>query len=341
VPFSRGVNFSGWFQDTSFTPYQFSEQDFKNLKLLGADVVRLPLHLRTVSGGPPWYTLDPLFLEELERAVAWAEQNELYIILDNHFLGTPEEAEAMLLPVLTQLAKRFKDHSSYVLYEILNEPSGIEPDLWGEIQGKAIETIRGIDSTHTIVVGGVNNNSIKALYYLPFYKDKNLIYTFHFYSPFLFTHQGASWTSPPLTELGGVPFPAEPGRMPALPPELLGTYVEGLANYYSVEAALGSLEEELDQAELFSRTRGVPVFCGEFGAAMLSSAPEDRVRWYETAARLLDERHIARISWDYFGYFGLFNAPTDVNFKTELNVGIVRALGFTPPGTKFSSPQHE
>ena len=37
-----------------------------------------------------------------------------------------------------------------------------------------------------------------------------MIYTFHDYEPFPFTHQGATWTDPAVAPLRDVPYPSTP-----------------------------------------------------------------------------------------------------------------------------------
>ena len=339
APFSRGVNFSGWFESFSaggipFTKY--AEQDFADVKSLGVDVIRLPVRMHSMTGGSPNYTIDPLLFKFLDIAVGWAEKYEIYIIIDNHSFdpvrGLQDDIDTILIPVWTQIAQRYKDRSDYVIYEILNEPHGISDARWGEVQGMVIQTIRRIDQRHAIVVGGTDYNSIGKLSTIPRYTDANLIYTFHFYDPFLFTHQGASWGGPPvLTTLAGVPFPADQRRMPRVPSALRGTWVESsLAYSYANDASYSKLSNTLDRAVAFSRERDVPVFCGEFGVYMINSPPEDRVRWYAYVARALDRRNISRTSWDYYGGFGVFNSGSG-DFRYDLNTQIVSAMGFTPP----------
>ena len=338
APFSRGVNFSAWFETYSahsipFTKY--NEQDFANVKSLGADVVRLPIRLHSMTSGEPDYILDPLFLKFLDMAIDWAEKYDLYIIIDNHSFDpirtTDYNIDKILLPVWAQIAERYKDRTDYVVYEILNEPHGISDERWGEIQGMAIDTIRRYDPTRLIIVGGTDYNSIGKLSSIPSYSDPNLIYTFHFYDPFLFTHQGATWGEPSMASLAGVPFPAGGKRMPRFPSDLRGTWVEHAFNNYRNDAELSRLYRTLDRVVTFSRERNVPVFCGEFGVYMINSPPEDRVVWYELVTEALNRRSISWTSWDYFGGFGLFNNEGWGDFNSDLNVGVVRALGFTPP----------
>ena len=336
-PFSKGVNFSGWFdaasaQGISFTVY--TEQDFINAKSLGVDIIRLPVKFHSMTGGEPDYTLDPLLFRFLDIAVDWAEKHGIYIIIDNHSLHdggiTGDNVDEILLPVWAQVARHYKDRSDYVLYEIMNEPYGISDKRWGEIQGMAIETIRRYDGKHTIIVGGTEYNSVGKLSYIPEYTDRNLIYTFHFYDPLIFTHQGAIWASP-LEHLSGLPFPAARRRMPRINSRLRGTWVENAMLNYLKEADYSKLLDTLNRVVAFSRERDVPVFCGEFGVYMLTSPVDDRVRWYEFVSRAMDSRNIPRTSWDYYGGFGIFNTGGRGDFNSDLNTGVVRAMGFTPP----------
>jgi len=339
APFSRGFNFNWWFELYGIEEINFgryTEQDFANIKSLGADVIRLPAHFHRVTSGAPDYTIDPQFFRLLDRAVDMAEKYEIYIIIDFHFSEPGQSMEEiydrMLIPVWAQVAQRYRDRSDYVVYEILNEPMGITDRRWGELQGKVIETIRKFDTKHSIIVTGADYGPIEKLSTLPRYSDTNLIYTFHFYEPFLFTHQGADYVGPGMAYVEGIPFPPDRNRMPKFLPEFKGTWVESLYNNYSREGDPSVLYRLLDRAVAFSRQRNVPIFCGEFGVIRYNAPQEDKVRWYQLVAAALDERGISRTSWDYYGYgnFGIFNVIGG-DFNSDLNVEVVRALGFTPP----------
>jgi len=90
------------------------------------------------------------------------------------------------------------------------------------------------------------------------------------------------------------------------------------------------MRKTLDKAVAFSNERDVPVFCGEYGVFDFSSPVADRVIWYEVVTDMLNKRNIPRTSWDYFGGFGIFN-PTGKDFHSDVNVDVVRAMGFIPP----------
>lgn len=342
LPFSRGVNLTRWFESSSPRTIQFTRytiEDFRNIKSLGADVIRLPINLHAMTSGKPDYVLDPLFLEFLDQAVDMAEKTGIHIILDNHSFDpvapTDPDIERVLLKVWPQMAAHFKDRSDYVLYEVLNEPHGIDVAKWGRVQGKVVEAIRKIDSRHAIVVGAANYNNIHDLKRLPKYPDANLIYTFHFYDPMLFTHQGAAWTSPSLADLAGVPYPPDSGPIPPLPQSLKGTWwTERLANY-AKEGSFEQMKRTLDLAIQFRDERGVRLFCGEFGVYKPNSADADRIRWYRDVREYLEKTHIAWTSWDYRGGFGPFVPIEGGRFDYDLNLPLVAALGFTAPPQKI------
>jgi len=340
-PFHRGVNLTNWFQASGaqqipFT--KFTEQDFIDIKNLDCDVIRLPINLQAMTSGAPDYTFDPLFYQYLDQAVSWAEELKLHLIIDNHTfdpsVSTSTDVGPILIKEWKQLAEHYKNRSRYIYYEILNEPHGITNQLWGKIQGDVIDTIRTIDTTHTIVVGGADWNSYNDLNGLPRYSDNNLLYTFHFYDPMVFTHQGASWTSPSMVPLSGVPFPYNASKMPATPPSLKGTWVEDGLNNYKTDGSVAHLKQLLDIAIQFKNQRKVPVFCGEFGVYMENSSNKDRVYWYEQVRKYLEENGIPWTIWDYQGGFGVFKKGSQDRFDYDLNIPMIEALGLTVPAQK-------
>ena len=337
APFSRGFNFSKWFEFRSVKEIEFDrfdEQDFANVKSLGADVIRLPIRMHDFTTGDGNYTLDPAVLKYLDTVSDWAEKYKIYLILDNHSFHpiepTSEDIDKILIPIWEQITNHFKSRSEYIIYEVLNEPHGISDERWGEIQRVAIEAIRKVDAQRPIIVGGTNFNSIEKLLKVPVYTDKNLIYTFHFYDPHLFTHQGAVWNRPSLAPLAGLPFPASKEQIPEAVPEFKGTWVEDSLKNYENDSKPEKLCETLDRAATFAKDRNVPVFCGELGVFMIQSPPLDRVKWYQFVTSELNKRNISWASWDYFGGFGIFKTLKKGDFNTDLNTDVVSAMGFKP-----------
>ncbi|MCX7984824.1 MAG: cellulase family glycosylhydrolase [Bacteroidetes bacterium] len=338
APFTRGVNLTNWFQVDAPRQIQFTKytkQDFQNIKALGADVIRLPIKLHAMTNGAPSYTLDPLFLMFLDSAVTWAEELDIHLILDNHTSDGTQPTDTaignVLIPVWTQMAQHYKNRSRKIYYEVLNEPQGISDAKWNEIQQRVVAAIRTVDTIHTIVVGPANWNSYYNLSAMPVYSDTNLIYTFHFYDPFVFTHQGAGWTSPSLVNLQGVPFPYDAARMPVCPSDLRGTWVETSLQYYPTDGTVQKIQERINVALNFRSLRKVPIFCGEFGTLMTYAPEADRAYWYNVVRSYFDQYDIPWTIWDYQGGFGLFKKNSNELFNHDLNVQLLEALGFNIP----------
>jgi len=343
VEFSKGVNLTNWFQSSSTRQIDFSKyskEDFENIKSLGANTVRLPIRLHSMVGTAPEYKVDSLLYFFLDQVVDWAEELEINLILDNHsfhpIIATDPNIGDILVPVWTQIAAHYEPRSTLIYYEVLNEPHGISNDVWNAIQLDVINAIRTVDTKHTIIVGPSDYNGIRSLRFMPEYEDDNLIYTFHFYDPFVLTHQGASWTDPSMADLGGIPFPYDASNMPSLPVSLAGTWVQGAFNNYINEGNAEKIREYLDIAVDFAESRGVIVFCGEFGVYAPNSDNESRAIWYKVVSEYLNETGHSWTIWDYQGGFGLFEPGTNELFDYDINVSLVEALGFTvPPQSEY------
>ena len=218
----------------------------------------------------------------------------------------------------------------------MNEPNGITDAAWNQIQEKVVTAIRQVNKEHTIIVGPANWNNYQNLKSMPVYEDKNLIYTFHFYEPFLFTHQGASWTTPSMSSLKDVPFPYQKSKMPGFPTQLKGTWVESAFNDYGRIGHIDYVKEQLSIAVKFAKERNVPIYCGEFGVFASASPEIDRTFWYEYIRKELESQKISWTIWDYHGGFGLFENGTNGIFDYDLNIPLVKALGLNiPPQSNY------
>jgi endoglucanase len=338
TPFNKGVNLTNWFQVNNPGQIQFTKytkSDFEDIKSLGVDVIRLPINLHSMVTNTNDYELDPLFLKFLDEVVDWAEELEIHLILDNHTfnpsVSTDPNIKNILIPVWQNMAMYFKDRSNLIYFEILNEPHGVSDALWNTIQGEVISAIREIDTVRILIVGPSEFNSYHNLNAMLNYDDDNLIYTFHFYDPFIFTHQGASWTEPSMVSLENVPFPYIQSEMPPFPSDLVGTWIQSSFNNYINDGTIGKVRELLDIAANFKNQRGVPLFCGEFGVLMNNVDNNDRIFWYGIVRSYLESKGISWTTWDYHGAFGLFEEFGNDLFDHDLNIKLLESLGLNVP----------
>lgn len=345
MPFTKGLNLTKWLEPFGFgnsSSTHFGKSDFVDIKSLGVEIVRIPIHFEQWSLGKPDYIIPDWLWEKIDSAVEWCTELKMYMIIDFHNAcdaasKTKPDVEKMLLKIWEQIATRYKDSSEYVLYEIMNEPhfksGNNEADLkkWGKIQGNVLKLIRSIDKKHTVIVGAELWNSLNFITTIPDYDDDNLIYNFHDYSPFLFTHQGAEWTD--INRLQKIPFPYVKEKMPPLPKNATASEVWHHKNYEK-EASEEVLVEPLNKAVEFANKRNVALMCNEYGVYMNHADKEERASWYRIKSKWFEERGIIRVSWDYTGGLGIFNNH-EGNFPEDLNVELIKAMGLNvPPMTK-------
>lgn len=340
APFTKGVNFTNWMEfrrADEINPEFFTKQDFINAKKLGCDVIRIPMHFERICEGIPGMEIPENIFGILDKVAAWAGELQLYVIFDFHNnchvdSFTSPEVETVLTPIWTQLATRYKDATEYLVFELMNEPHGIDIALWNEVIARVFKLVRSIDKKHYIIAGGADWNSFAAMKTLPDFNDDKVIYTFHFYDPHTFTHQGAGWSH--LERVINIPFPYSPDRMPPLPENPTEDEKARFAAYPE-QGTVEAVKRFFDQYVEFSIERNAPVFCGEFGCFMAFAKPEERANWYRIVTGLLEERGIARTSWDYYGGFGIFRFnPAKMRvrgsrpeFPEDLDLDIVRAMG--------------
>jgi len=338
--FNQGVNLTGWFGSGTARSIPFNKYtrtDLENIKSLGCDVIRLPINLHFMTSGAPDYVVDTMFYYYMDQVIEWTDDLGLKLILDNHTIdgANAKTVEVPLMKIWPQIAQHFKDKPTSVYYEILNEPNTFPIAEWARIQKAVLDSIRTIDSLHTVIVTGADWGGIYGLTKLVPLADTNLIYSFHFYDPFLFTHQAATWATPSLVDLGNVPFPYDLARMPACPASLKGSWVESsLKTNYKTDGTAAKLKSTIDQAISYASTHNVKIFCGELGVYTAKSPDADRVEWYRTVTGYLKEKQVPWTMWDYQGGFGLFNKESNQTFEYDINRPLGEAIGFTLPPFK-------
>ena len=155
APFSKGVNFTNWLEYRTAEQIDadmYSKQDFINAKALGCDVVRLPIHFERICEGISDYTIPAKIFDILDKVAAWVDELKLYVIFDFHNNThadsvTSTDVENVLTPIWKQMAERYKDASEYIIYELMNEPHGIDIPLWNEIILRVFQTVRSMDKS--------------------------------------------------------------------------------------------------------------------------------------------------------------------------------------------------
>jgi hypothetical protein len=169
----------------------------------GFDHIRLPVSWTYHADLEAPYLVDETFFERVDEILEMAEAIGVQVILNDHHHDSldadPPAESARFLAIWNQIATRYADRGDWLHFEILNEPHGVFselPELWNELQADALAVIRQTNPTRKILIEPVGYSSISRLDEMVVPDDPNLITSVHFYEPFPFTHQGATWASP-------------------------------------------------------------------------------------------------------------------------------------------------
>ncbi len=319
------------------------KQVMADITKAGFKTVRIPVCFGAwASINSPYRWEAPEFLAAPDSLITWALASNLNVVIDLHhveFDGSISGADsvARVVWLWQQIAERYKNiDPERVLFELRNEPHDMTAAAWRAQATQLIQTVRAITPNHTLVVGFHDWNGRDALVKSEPFADPNIVYTFHFYDPFIFTHQGATWSSSGLPDLKGVPFPASASTRINVPPAAKGTWIEGAINNYANDATYDVIYRNLETAKSWSVAKNVPIFLGEFGSYNLNADADSRCRHAEAIYVALGKLQIPSTWWEWDGGFSMFSKNTTQLMpcmKEALNTyttGQLKVLGSEP-----------
>lgn len=325
----KGINVS-WLEhywDTgALTTIKIRDADFALIRQLGFNTIRLPVdfeHFYLSASADQ----KNILMSRVDYMIKMCHSYKIKLILVNHYGNLSQknfgQDTERLVRIWTYLARRYRYISTTNLYfELLNEPT-IKDVYWLSAASRIVSEIRKVSPERTIVIGASNYNSIYELSRIKPLAHKNILYTFHFYEPFIFTHQGAEWVDKQVATTG-IPFPYTEGMMPKMSKNAIGTGGEPNYNNYKNEGKAGSIRDKLQMVKQWSVKYNVPVICGEYGAYR-KHISDDYIANYISTVRLeLLRLDIPGIIWDYNQNFSLFKGSASMK---NLSPHMRKALG--------------
>lgn len=287
----KGQNLSNWleayWQSNYPNPEGYTRQSIMQMQEAGMRSLRLPVTFEYFTDTLPPYAIhtNNATFALIDSAITWAADFDMLLIIDNHHGW--EVNTANYLQQVPRMAAMWKQLAQYFagldpdryLFEIWNEPPILLPESYiRPFYQACLDSIRTTDTLHTLVVGAHAANLGLALAATTPYADNNLIYTFHSYEPYNFTHQGFPWAEPFPFPVG-TPFPLNNNDT------LLTNIYTSVANWRNVH--------------------NVPVFLGEFGVGVHAD-DQSRCNWIALTGALLNEFNIPWIYWDWQYDFSWF-----------------------------------
>lgn len=203
-----------------------------------------------------------------------------------------------------------------VFLEVMNEPVAATSQDWNNLQVQLITAIRSVAPNHTIIATSNDWSNVRALPMTQVVEDDNVVYNFHFYDPFIFTHQGATWAWRALQFMKNVPYPSNPAKVAPIVDTIQYAEAKGTVEHYGKENwNRDKLDSILAIAANWATNKGIPVICNEFGAIPWTTPRDSLLRYLKDVREVLD---IYEIGWSH--WFDL-----DIHDKT-----LIQALGLTP-----------
>ena len=313
----RGTNISHWLSQSTRRGEErlqwFTEKDVELIAALGFDHIRLPVDEEQLwdEAGQK----EPEAFQLLHHAINWCQKRNLRVVVDLHILRshhfsakekplwTDPKAQEKFFALWRDLSAELKKYPvSLVAYELMNEPVADNAEDWNKLVEVLVRHIRQDEPHRKIVIGSNKWQSTGTFDQLRIPAgDRDIILSFHFYTPMLVTHYKAGWT-----EVGKYKGPVTyPGQLVAseevakLDPEV-ARIVKGNNGVYNREKLESLLAKPLELAKKLD----LPLYCGEWGA--LPTKPREvRMQWYRDMRTNLQKHGIAWANWDYKGGFGI------------------------------------
>jgi len=336
----HGINLSHWFAQTlvgsypkSYLDTRTTERDIALIRSMGFDHVRFTLDPAPLADPSDMAKLNAEYLGYVDRAIDTILAHDLAVIVDIHpsdefkiKLRTDDEHVAQFIAFWHSLAKHLATRDpERVFLEVINEPMAEDAYRWMGIQSKVVAAMRSAAPRHTIIVTGPRWSGKRDLLVIEPLADPNLIYNFHYYEPFIMTHQGASWAGDRLPALAGIPYPSNPE---AVAPVAAKVQDEGarkwLVSYGEERWDAARVDRDIAEVAAWGKKHGVRITCNEFGVYRRVSPPAARAALLRDVRTALEKYGMGWAMWDYSGGFSVVNGKGDAVTPDEETV---RALG--------------
>jgi endoglucanase len=344
----RGINTSGWFAQV-YDQRGYSKEHFQSwttaeditlIKSMGFDHVRLSVNPQPMMMNHRPDEIPAEYLGYLDAAVKMILDQGLAVVIDLH----PDSDFKARFAKDDSFVQEFSDfwrmlarhYSTWdqerVFFEILNEPELPDRYRWYGVQAKLAAAIREGAPQHTVIATGARWSSDDELVFLEPLRDTNVIYTFHFYEPTIFTHQGSTWGVYFWHWVKGLHYPSSPesaAKVAANVPDAVDRLA--VVRYGQEHWDATRIDAEITQVAEWARQRGVPVVCNEFGVYRDYSDPRDREAWIWDVRTAIEQHGMGWTMWDYSGNFGIVIKKDGRSVPDELTL---RALGLNLSSAK-------
>ena len=225
--FTRGMGIGGWLTnykrfnvlpehhrlpitigDLEHFDTYITEKDIANIKSMGFDHIRLGFDQIVLEESPGKYR--ERTFRKIDDFIGWCEKHGLNMVLNLHkavgnYCDIKEKVELLddkglqdrFVALWLEFERRYHGKPG-LAFELLNEVRNVDPEKWNKLADRTLKAIRGKNPDRWVVIGSTCWNSPGTLDKLRIWDDDRVVYTFHMYAPFEFTHQRGVLQAGPL-----------------------------------------------------------------------------------------------------------------------------------------------
>ena len=186
-----------------------TEEDVRRIRRFGFDHVRLGFDQIVLEEAPGVWR--ERTFRKIDEFVGWCGKHGLNVVLNLHkaignYCDIKERVQLLddaslqerFIALWLEFERRYHDIPG-LAFEILNEVRDVPAERWNDLADRTVRAIRSVNAARWIVVGPTHWGSPSALAKLKVWEDDpRIVYTFHMYNPFDFTHQRGVLQAGPL-----------------------------------------------------------------------------------------------------------------------------------------------
>lgn len=299
---------------TGYTPLNANQWETVSIPMdkMNGNYKRLVLR---PDNGPGELWVDDIFFSTSNVG----DNSQIVIETDNTpKLWTDKDAQYHYFDLWKALADELKDYpNDLVAYELLNEPVAPYASQWNSLSSQLVRELRLTEPERKLVIGSNMWQGVGTFSALTVpANDPNIILSFHFYNPHLFTHYQAEWAE--MKDLNvAIHYPGE-----VITPEdyaQLSDKEKKIVDPYMGTYDKGVLAGMAQKAIKRAQELGLQLHCGEFGCYK-KTPKADRINWMQDIISIFRENGIAYSYWDYKAGFGFCNSKGEVIDQEVLNL---------------------